>query len=282
MQHNHYLNKKANIYLVSDSSGETVLYVVNAVLAQLEHLNINKFMWPMVRSKEQVDLLFERLKVMPGIIYYTIVSEELESYIIEKSRSVNIPAIPAINQLVKTTSDLLGIPITRKIPGRQHHILDDEYVARIKAIEYTANHDDGQKMDDLSDAQIIIIGVSRSSKSPTSLYLGQRGFKTANIPFIKDIGITTDLSKCIDSLIIGFTISPERLRVIRENRLSSLGNKAKVGNEYTDLNAIKEEVLQARKFFHNHNISVIDITGKAIEETAGEIITLYFTKFGYT
>lgn len=278
----HHLNKKANIYLVSDSSGETVLYVVNAVLAQLEHLNVNKFMWPMVRSKEQVDSLLERVKLRPGIIYYTIASEELDEYITRRSRDFNLSAVPVINQLVKTTSDLLCIPITRKIAGRQHHMLDDEYAERIKAIEYTASHDDGQKMDDLSEAQIVIIGVSRSSKSPTSLYLGQRGFRTANIPFIKDIGVTTDLSKCKETLIIGFTIAPERLRVIRENRLSSLGNKTKVGNEYTDLNAIKEEVLQARKFFHQNNIQVIDITGKAIEETAGEIMTLYFAKFGYT
>jgi hypothetical protein len=153
---------------------------------------------------------------------------------------------------------------------------------RIAALDYTLAHDDGQKQNDVDKADIVIIGVSRTSKSPTSLYLAQRGFKTSNIPFIKGIGVDLDCSKLKQSLVVGLTINAEKLKSIRETRLNSLTMEREYVNNYTDLIAIKEEIIEARQFFERNDITVIDVSNRAIEETAAEIINLYHTKFGIT
>lgn len=274
-------SKKINVYLVSDSSGETVLHICGAVLTKFKNVNINKFMWPMVRAKEQVDNLCKILEKMPGIVYYTLANSEIESYLLEKCAALNISVISVINNVVEQTSKLLNLEIDEDSTGAKYKVLDKEYNKRIEAMNFTLAHDDGQMLSNIHEAQIAIIGVSRTSKSPTSLYLAQRGFKVANIPFVKGIGISLDVNFLKETLLVGLTISPERLRVIRTNRLNSLASDHEAINSYTDIALIKEEVVEACKLFKSLNIKVIDVTGKAIEETASEIISLYYEQFGY-
>lgn len=273
------MNKKLCVYLVSDSSGETVLHVVNAVLSQFNDVNVNKFMWPMVRTQKQIDALAKALEIMPGIVYYTLVNEEIEVALIEVCAAREIPYISVIRDIVQKTSKVLDMEISRKTPGAQHHILNEEYNARIKAMEFTLVHDDGQSLNTVHGADILLIGVSRTSKSPTSLFLAQRGFKTANIPYVPQIGIGVEVEKLEKTLVVGLTISPERLKMIRSTRLLHLGNENSSG-EYADLQSIKHEVIDALKYFKAHNIEVIDVTGRAIEETSADIMNMYNLKFG--
>lgn len=272
--------EKINIYLLSDSSGETVLYTASAVLAQFESVYINKFMWPMVRTKAQVDSLVKVINVMHGIIMYTLVDPEIEEYLLKLCKEHKIPAISVLGNLIDEMGMYLKSKRKKSVPGIQHKILGEDYNERIEAIDYTISHDDGQMQKDLTKADIIIVGVSRTSKSPTSLYLAQRGFKTANIPFIGGVAVDLDFSKLGKTLVVGLTVAAERLKMIRDNRLSSLAAEPNRLNNYTEIVSIREELIEARKFFQTHGIPVIDVTGKAIEETSAEIINLYYEKFG--
>lgn len=271
--------KKLNVYLVSDSSGETVLHVANAVLSQFENININKFMWPMVRTEAQIENLGGILKKMPGVVYYTLVDEKTEYMLATKCSELNIPCISVIRDVINKTSKLLDIPILRRLPGSKHHVISEEYEEKIKAMDFTLAHDDGQLIETVHEAQILLIGVSRTSKSPTSLYLAQRGFKTANIPFVKGIGIKIDVNSLKNTLVVGLTITPERLKTIRANRLNHLGDFSK-STEYTDIMNIKEEVIEAMRYFKENNIQVLDVTGRAIEETSAEILNIFYTRYG--
>ncbi len=274
--------QQINVYLVSDSSGETVLRVANAVLSQFNDLQANKFMWPMVRTKAHIDTLVTSMKIMPGVIIYTIVDDIVEQHLLDACAKNDLHAISVIGNIIDDLSNLFNLQSLKKKPGIQHTVLDKNYHARIAAMDYTLAHDDGQKQDDIYNADIIIIGVSRTSKSPTSLYLAQRGFKTANIPFIAGVGVNIDFAKIQQTLVVGLTINAEKLKGIRENRLNSLTSKKEYVNNYTDLTAIKEEIIDARKFFAKHDIAVMDVGNRAIEETSAEIINLYYTKFGIT
>jgi [pyruvate, water dikinase]-phosphate phosphotransferase / [pyruvate, water dikinase] kinase len=272
--------EKVNIYLLSDSSGETVLYTASAVLAQFEGIYINKFMWPMVRTKAQIDSLIKVINVMHGVIMYTLVDPEIEKYLKEVCQLQGIPVVSVLGGLIEEMSQHIKGKRKRSVPGLQHKILDEDYNDRIAAIDYTISHDDGQMQKDLTKADIIIIGASRTSKSPTSLYLAQRGFKTANVPFIGGVKLDIDIPQLQNKLIVGLTIAAERLKMIRDNRLSSLSAEPKKVNNYTEISSIREELIEARKFFQENNIPVIDVTGRAIEETSAEIINLYYEKFG--
>jgi regulator of PEP synthase PpsR (kinase-PPPase family) len=274
--------KQINVYLVSDSSGETVIRVANAVLAQFNGLHVNKFMWPMVRTETHIDTLVASMKVMPGVIIYTIVDDNIERYLLDACEKHSLNAISVLGGIIDYLGNLFSIHTVKKKPGLQHKVSDKSYNMRIAALDYTLAHDDGQKQNDVDKADIVIIGVSRTSKSPTSLYLAQRGFKTSNIPFIKGIGVDLDCSKLKQSLVVGLTINAEKLKSIRETRLNSLTMEREYVNNYTDLIAIKEEIIEARQFFERNDITVIDVSNRAIEETAAEIINLYHTKFGIT
>lgn len=270
---------KINVYLASDSSGETALHVANAVLSQFHDLHVNKFMWPMMRTKTQMDNLVNIMKIKPGILLYTIVDHEIEQYLLEECDKNNLPAISLLTHVIDTISTLFNFQKLRNKPGVQHKVHDEHYLTRIAAIDYTLAHDDGQKLRDAYGADIILLGVSRTSKSPTSLYLAQRGFKTSNIPLIGGVNIHLDFKKLDKTLVVGLTINAEKLKNIRSSRLTNLTTKAHHVNNYTDLDTIRAEIIEARKFFENHNIPVIDVSNKAVEETAAEIINMYYAKF---
>ncbi len=270
---------KISVYLASDSSGETALHVANAALAQFHDLHVSKFMWPMMRTQTQMDHLVEIMKVKPGILLYTIVDHEIEEYLLAECDKNNIPAISLLGHVIETISILYNFYNLRNKPGEQHKVHDEHYLARIAAIDYTLAHDDGQKLQGSYGADIILLGVSRTSKSPTSFYLAQRGFKACNIPLISGVAVDLDFAKLEKTLVVGLTINSEKLKGIRSSRLSSLTTKIQHVNNYTDLETIKAEIIEARKFFELNNIPVIDVSNKAVEETAAEIINLYYSKF---
>jgi regulator of PEP synthase PpsR (kinase-PPPase family) len=275
-------SKKINVYLASDSSGATVLNVADAVLAQFYGLQAKKFVWPMIRSHAQIDHLMNAMMASPGVLLYTMVDEDMENYLLESCGKYGLTAISVLGNVLESISDFLNLESFLKKPGLQHRLHDENYINKIAAIEYTLAHDDGRNQNYIYTADILLLGVSRTSKSPTSLYLAQRGYKTANIPIIKGINTPIDFSKFQSTLIVGLTVSPEKLKNIRDNRLNYLIKPSTKPdshvNNYTDISFIRDEVVEARRFFDEHSIPVIDVTNKAIEETSGEIINLYNTK----
>ncbi len=262
--------KLINLHLVSDSTGETLSSVARAVLSQFEGVDSNDFIWPLVRTKPQMDRVLESIKQAPGIVLYTILHDELVEDLKKQCFALKIPCIPVLSHIIAEFSNYLGMTISHTV-GRQH-LLDSEYFSRVEAISYSITHDDGQSSWDLFEADIVIIGVSRTSKSPTSVYLSCRGYKTANIPFVSIDTIPQTVYDLAKPLIVGLTINPEKLLQIRQTRLTSLGQDSPTG--YVDIESIQNEVAESRKLFAKLNCPVIDVTKRSVEETAAKIIQL--------
>jgi hypothetical protein len=265
------MNKKTiNLHLVSDSTGETLSSVARATLSQFEAVESNDFIWPLIRTKQQLSKALESIEKHPGIVLYTIMHDDLVEDLRKECHRLKIPCIPVLSHIIAEFSNYLGMPITHAV-GRQH-LLDGEYFSRVEAISYTLTHDDGQSAWDLFDADIVLIGVSRTSKSPTSVYLSCRGHKTANIPFVSIETIPQTVYELKKPLIVGLTINPEKLVQIRQTRLASLGQEG--DTSYIDLEAIKHEVAESRKLFSRLKCPVIDVTKRSVEETAARITQL--------
>lgn len=262
--------KRVNLHLISDSTGETLSSVARAVLSQFEGVESNDFIWPLVRNKLQLDKALEAIEQNPGIVLYTILQEDLVESLKSHCYRLQIPCISVLSRIIGEFSNYLGMNISNSI-GRQH-LLDQEYFSRVEAINYTINHDDGQSAWDLYEADIVIVGVSRTSKSPTSVYLSCRGYKTANIPFVSIDTIPNTIYDLKKPLIVGLTINPEKLVQIRQSRLTSLGQD--VVNDYIDIECIKKEISESRKLFSKLGCVVIDVTKRSVEETAAKIIQL--------
>lgn len=266
--------KKINLHLVSDSTGETLSAVARAVLSQFEGVESNDFIWPLVRTLGQVEKIKESIKKNPGIVLYTILENEITEDLKKICYELQLPCIPVLSRIITEFSNYLGMNISHVI-GRQH-ILDEQYFSRVEAVNYTLAHDDGQSTWDLYDADIVVIGVSRTSKSPTSVYLSLRGYKTANIPFVSLETFPQNIHDLKSPLIVGLTINPEKLIQIRQNRLLMLGQGLET--DYIDLDKVKSEIADSRKLFARLSCPVIDVTKKSVEETAAKIIQLYQEK----
>lgn len=265
------MNKKTiNLHLISDSTGETLSAVARAVLSQFEGIDSNDFIWPLIRTKQQLAKALESIEKHKGVVLYTIMHDDLVEDLRKHCHLLNIPCIPVLSHIIAEFSKHLGMGITHSV-GRQH-LLDSEYFSRVDAISYTITHDDGQSAWDLFDADIVLIGVSRTSKSPTSVYLSCRGYKTANIPFVSIETIPQNIYELKKPLIVGLTINPEKLVQIRQTRLASLGQESETN--YIDLESIKKEVAESRKLFSRLQCPVIDVTKRSVEETAARIIQL--------
>lgn len=263
-------NKLINIHLISDSTGETLSSVARAVVSQFEGVESKDFIWPLVRTKSQITEVVKSIEKSPGIVMYTILQDDLVDLLKIKCYNLNIPCIPVLSRIIAEFSNYLGMNISHTI-GRQH-LLDREYFSRVDAISYTMSHDDGQSAWDLYEADVIIVGVSRTSKSPTSVYLSCRGYKTANVPFVSLETIPNEIYDLKNPLIVGLTINPEKLVQIRESRLVSIGQEAK--SDYTNIESVKYEVAESRKLFAKLQCQVIDVTNRSVEETAAKIIRL--------
>jgi [pyruvate, water dikinase]-phosphate phosphotransferase / [pyruvate, water dikinase] kinase len=262
------MKEKTHLYLVSDSTGETVLSIARATLAHFEGLKAEEHLWSLIRTKGQIDKLSNKLQQRKGIVLYTLVNRELQDYLRETCAKLQILAIPVLEGVVTTLSAHLGIE-TASQPGRQHK-MNEEYYTRINAINFALSHDDGQATFDVNDADIVLVGPSRTSKSPTSIYLAYRGYKTANVPFI----VGQKLPEISDRpLTIGLTLNPERLIEIRKNRMLNLKDSSNY--DYIDYDQVQQEVREAKKIYQQNDWPIIDVTRKSVEETSANIIKLY-------
>lgn len=260
--------KNINLHLVSDSTGETVGSVARAALAQFDDVETEEYSWTLVRSKAQIEKVIESIIAYPGIVMYTLVDDSLRDMLKIECARRGLPCIAVIAGVVAEISSYLGVK-SHALPGRQHE-LNEEYFTRVDAINYALTHDDGQGHWELEEADIILVGISRTSKSPTCVYLAYKGLKAANVPFVLDCPLPPVLETIKKPLIVGLTINPERLQQIRKTRLQSL-NHDKDSN-YIDMEYMQREIEQSRKLYNKHKWPVIDVTKRSVEETAATII----------
>jgi regulator of PEP synthase PpsR (kinase-PPPase family) len=265
-----------HLHLVSDATGDTVHSVARACLSQFEDSDAIEHIWSMVRTKAQIDRVVAGVGANPGIVLFSIVSDTLRQPLIEGCRRLQVPAIPVLDPVLGALAAFLGRQ-ARGLPGQQH-TLDSEYFQRIDAMTYALNHDDGQSLWGLNDADVVLVGVSRTSKTPTCIYLANRGIKAANIPMVPGVSPPPELFQLTRPLIVGLTNDPDRLIQVRTQRLNSLHQEE--GSEYIDLAKVREEVTQARRLFTQHSWPVIDVSRRSIEETAAAILKLIARKQG--
>lgn len=261
-----------HIHLVSDSTGETVNSVFRSVIAQFDGVEVEEHSWTLVRTKGHVDKVVDGIRKKPGFVLYTISDKAIRKYLKENCDKLGVQNMSVLSKAIAALSAYFGKDIKETKPGKKYQ-LDDEYFSRVEAINYAINHDDGQLFNDLEDADIVLVGVSRTSKSPTSMYLAYRGYRTANVPYVPGVILPDNVEKLKNPLVVGLTINSEVLAQIRRNRMLSL--KENENNEYTDIEKIEEELLEARKYFTKHKWPVIDVTRRSVEETAATIIQYY-------
>jgi regulator of PEP synthase PpsR (kinase-PPPase family) len=261
---------KLHLHLVSDSTGETLESVAKAGLARFEGIEAVKHFWPMVRSEGHLDRVLAEIARRPGLVIYTLVDGGVRDRLETRCATLGLPLVSPLDPTISALSELLGQAATRR-PGRQH-VMDAAYFERVDAINYTMVHDDGAGHDDWEEADIVLAGVSRTSKTPTSIYLANRGYKTANIPIVPQSPPPASLFSLLRPLVIGLTTAPERLVLIRRNRLLTLGQAP--DTDYVDTARVEAEVAFARRLFADHDVPVIDVTRRSIEETAAAIINL--------
>ncbi len=264
------MNEKYNVYLVSDSTGETLDRIFLSLKSQFANFEYNKKEFAFVRTEQQIDkIIKECVNLENSLILYTIVETKLAKYISNQSNKNSVPCFGILGNLILSFSKLLNQKAIHK-PSAQH-VLDEDYYKRIEAIQFTMAHDDGKKIDDLKNADVILLGVSRTSKTPTSIYLANRGYKTINIPLVLDQKIPESLSNN-SACIVGLVADPERLADIRRNRVAIMNDHNL--KEYTDLDSIKKEVNESKNIFKRNNWPIIDVTIRSVEETAASILKI--------
>ena len=260
-----------HLHLVSDSTGETLITVARAVAAQYANVTAVEHVYPLVRSQKQLDRVLAEIEEAPGIVLFTLLEKDLVGRLEAKCQEINSPSLSIIGPVMQLFQAYLGASTTGRV-GAQH-TLNAEYFKRIDALNYSMMHDDGQHVDGLEDADVVLVGVSRTSKTPTSIYLANRGVRTANVPLVPGIPIPPQLEKLVKPLVVSLHATPERLIQIRQNRLLSLG--ADSGNEdYIDRQSVTEEVTYARKLSAKYGWALLEVTRRSIEETAAAIMKL--------
>ncbi len=264
--------KNLIVHLISDSTGETISLLSKAIFAQFDDLNVKEYAWSLTKNKERLDEVLSNVKKKGGIIIYTIAEKELGEYLEEYANENKIFCIEALSHFTNLISKYLDQEPKPKI-GKQH-IINNEYFQRIEAMNFTITHDDGQISENLNQADIILLGPSRTSKSPTSMYLAYKGFKTANIPLVPGIQIDETIFKNKNIFFIGLTIMPRRLVEIRKSRMLSYDEDRE--SDYTNIISVKDEIIEAKNICLRHNIPLLDVTRKSVEETAARIIQLYY------
>ena len=267
------MNEKYNVYLVSDSTGETLDRIFLSLKSQFSNFEYEKKEFAFVRTEQQIDkIIKECSKLKNSMILYTIVETKLAKYISNNSEKNNIPCFGVLGNLILSFSKLLNQKAIHK-PSAQH-VLDEEYYKRIEAIQFTMYHDDGKKLDDVAEADIVLLGVSRTNKTPTSIYLANRGYKTINIPLVLDQKIPKDLTTTTNKVcVVGLVADPERLADIRRNRVAIM--KETNIKEYTNIDFIKDEVNRSKKLFNKYKWPIIDVSRKSVEETAASILKIF-------
>ena len=264
---------KHHIYLISDSTGETIDRIFMALKAQFKNFKYEVHQFSFTRTENQINKILDLInKDNNPIILYTIVDSKLAKFLGAEAKDKNIPCFGVLGELILNFSKLLNQQASH-IPSGQH-VLDEEYYERVEAIQFTMNHDDGNMLTDIEKSDIILLGVSRTSKTPTSIYLANRGYKTSNIPLVNENSIPEYLKKNPSSIcVVGLTTEPQRLHDLRKNRMTSIREKENI--EYINPEKITKEVENAKKTFKKYNWPMIDVTRKSVEETAASVIKIY-------
>ena len=264
---------RLHVHLISDSTGETVTTVARAAVSQFEDVVPVEHVWFFIRTRQQLEKVLAIVEVLPGLVIFTLASPELRHILQERCLALSAPCVPVLDSVMAALAGMLGSAGRPQI-GRQH-ALDEGYFTRIAAIDYAMRHDDGLVLDGLEEADVILVGVSRTSKTPTCVYLAHRGIKAANVPIVTDISQLDDLAKLQRPLIVGLTINPEQLAHIRRTRQRMLGleqgDSNLFGGDYADLERIRGELVLARRLFARHKWPELDVTKRSVEETAAAI-----------
>ena len=260
-----------HLHLVSDSTGETVIAVSRAASAQYQGIASIEHIYPLIRNLDQLERVIAGIQSSPGIVLYTLVDTELAERLEKACIEAGSPSLSVLAPILGLFQSYLG-PASAPRPGAQH-VLNSDYFKRIEALNYTMMHDDGQMPDDLEGADLILLGVSRTSKTPTSIYLANRGIKTANVPLVPGVPLPAAVENLKKPLIVGLFASPERIVQIRQNRLLALN--ATQDSPYVDRTSVADEITRSRRLFSERGWPTIDVSRRSIEETAAAIMDLY-------
>ncbi len=269
--------QRINLHLVSDATGETLNAIARATTVQFEHAHVVHHRWSLIRTRFQLHRVLEGIEAEPGPVLSTLVDRALRLELETAGHRFNVKVVNVLDPVIEALQDVIGEKAEAK-PGRQY-VLNADYFSRIDAMHYVLAHDDGQAQPGLAEADVVLIGVSRSSKTPTCFYLANRGIKAANVPLVPNLPIPPELAQ-VKCPVIGLTLAPEALIDIRRHRLRLIGGGAQTGpikadnSEYVDEDAVKAELLWARRFCNSHGWPTIDVTRRSIEETAATVLQL--------
>jgi regulator of PEP synthase PpsR (kinase-PPPase family) len=260
-----------HLHLVSDATGETLTTIAKAAAVQYAQMRPIEHVHPLVRSRRQLDRVLQEVASAPGIVLYTVVQRDLQVELERRCRELKVPCLHVLEPVMKVFESYLGAPQTPIVAGQ--HVLDAEYFQRIDALNFAMAHDDGRLPEDLNEADIIILGISRTSKTPTSIYLAQRGYKVANVPLVPGIDPPAVLATPHRAFVVGLVASVERIADVRRNRVHLLADREL--DDYVDRNRIANELASSRRLFQRHGWPIIDVTRRSVEETAATIVKLY-------
>ena len=261
-----------HLHLVSDATGETINSVARACLVQFEGIEPIEHVWSLIRTKGQMVKALTGIAKDPGPVLFTLVNEALRDQLLDGCRDLDVPSVPVLDPVIHRLAACFGVEIAGQ-PGLQH-ALDAEYFGRMDAMNFALTHDDGQIPGEIDKADVILVGVSRTSKTPTCIYLANRGLKAANVPVVPNCPLPGGLLESKLALIVGLTKDPARLVQVRLNRLRMIA-QGQDDTDYVDLESVREEVAFARKLCQKHNWPIIDVSRRSIEETAATIMNLY-------
>ncbi|MES1200988.1 MAG: pyruvate, water dikinase regulatory protein [Pseudomonadota bacterium] len=259
-----------NVHLVSDSTGETLAGVMRATCAQFDNILPIEHSYFLVRSERQLDRVLKEIEGAPGVVMFTLSKMDHRAKLETRCRQLKMPYVAVLDPVLDTVSRYLGQELNHRVGGAR--VLNAEYFQRIDALDFAMYHDDGQQPVNLRRADVILVGVSRTSKTPTSVYLAHRGVKAANVPMVPNVPLPPELFEPTRPLVVGLTISPDRLIHVRKNRLAAM--KETRAGDYTDEESVRQEVMAAQKLFEREGWPVIDVSRRSIEETAASILNL--------
>ncbi len=261
-----------HLHMISDATGETLLTVARAAAAQYNAVRAVEHTYSMVRTPRQLDRVVREIEETPGIVLYTLIDRDLAAKLEAACKALGVPCVSVLDPVLVVFQSYLGAPTERRI-GAQH-VLDSEYFRRIEALNFTMMHDDGQLAENMDAADVVLVGVSRTSKTPTSIYLANRGVKTANVPVVPGIPLPPELDRASRPLIVALVASADRIIQLRENRILTL-NAAGADFAYVDRASVASEIAFTRKLAAKHGWPVIDVTRRSIEETAAAILAMH-------
>ena len=262
------------LHKISDSTGQTLDVLARACMAQFADVAVEEKRWSQVLNKDLVKHVLAGIEKNPGFVIFTIVDDELSEQLVLGCKKLQVPCIDLLNPVLSQMGNYLGL-IRESRPGSQH-VMDGDYYAKVDALHYVLAHDEGQSLSDINEADVVLVGVSRTTKTPTSIYLANRGYKTANVPFILGMNLPKELVDAGRPLIIGITKDPERLVHIRTQRLELQGHS--IETDYTDIVAVTEELDESRQACESHGWPIIDVSKQSVEETADTIIQMLNTR----